>query len=1323
MGFEDRLNSRRSNSNKFESRFGKKKSDPMQKVASEIENKKQLLLRNNIPIPDKTADDRNFLERTLNTPQNTGFLGDVLDVLSRGQYASANIAKALVDNKQDSFADVMRSGARGLAGEDRTSYSDVLGEAGMEPGWARSVLGFAGDVLLDPTTYLTLGYGAAAKAGGKAGAKGLGKLITKATGKEVLDRGGVKFAGLSLVPQTVVDKGLEKSGAKALGSLIRNSKPAQVAGKALIPNFRETDTVKDVWDSYVDLKKGYQNTLEYAQNKAVEDAIDFGKGLTREERTQVTHLMQNPDFIGRNKPKTSPYIEAPQGINEKQWYHGTGAVGLKGENLSPNNTKIEGLFGQGIYLTDNYDIAKGYANARAKRTNAPTVYGAKVNINKVLDLEKPMPQDAFDSLHSIAAQISKNYDEPGLVEGIKELFAKGATGGEVWRKLSNDLSNLSADLMIPKSELYEYFDDLTADLKGKGYDAYTHVGGKNTGKDPHQVLIMLDPNNHIASTGRAGQVSEFLPMAEQAATKGADVLKNVSPKVLKAAEQAEKMFADSAQIEQTLGLLKNLREGYVPGIYRQKGRSLMEGIRYNPSIKATIGKHGKAKKFDTLQEAIDAGLDPETDIAKLLGVRQVASKRATTTQKFINDVVEKYGQKVTVKDIDDLPDNMGIYLPKGSLKFFSQDVIKGNVGKFTETGKTKTTVKEMGKELSGIEKQMDQIVKSMAASLREADKGVRGEGVHTKIRSMGGISPSKTGAFAGEFKESVPSILKNKNGLPLDEIASQLGMTARELLDELGKPAKRTTDYLAEARKMAERNPEYQALQKTLDTMSQEKTDAAARLAELLQSSSDDELIEIPLSMIRKGVGVSKDVPVVSLPRQIAEDLNHFKKSVWDEGAKGLMKYGYDLPLNLWKAYATATNPGFHIRNALSNQFQVGLNNGAAVLNPMNQLRASAVALADAPLGIGKWLRGKKIKVGDQAMNVKDAKELMKKEGVLNQGWFAKEIPDHIESELTGGLKGKLNPNLINPFSQGNLLIKGGRGVGNVVENQGRALSFLGDLQKGLGNKQAAENVNKFLFDYGDKTPFEREVMTRLIPFYTWMRKNLPLQAEQVLKQPGKYAGVPKAINAIEQNSEPVDETFLPEYMQNWVRTPFTQGDNPVYLNPNLPFGDIEKMDPTEMKKTAMSSLTPALKVPMELLPEKGYSYFFEEPIERYAGELKKAPGYMPGLPEALQKLLGAKMVTNEDTGEEELKLPAKTRYLLKQLPFAENVSRAIEYEDDKLINHLLAFLAGAKVAPYDIEKGKKNALYDERQTLRDLVDKLTAEGVILNEKKKTGLH
>src|SRR3990167_1209241 len=82
----------------------------------------------------------------------------VLDVLSRPTYASAGAAKSILAG-----GDPFTGAWKGFTAADRATYSDVLSKMGVGPGIPRGVAGFALDVALDPTTYLTFGTGAGAK--------------------------------------------------------------------------------------------------------------------------------------------------------------------------------------------------------------------------------------------------------------------------------------------------------------------------------------------------------------------------------------------------------------------------------------------------------------------------------------------------------------------------------------------------------------------------------------------------------------------------------------------------------------------------------------------------------------------------------------------------------------------------------------------------------------------------------------------------------------------------------------------------------------------------------------------------------------------------------------------------------------------------------------------------------------------------------------------------------------------------------------------------------------------------------------------------------
>jgi len=172
---------------------------------------------------------------------------------------------------------------------------------------------------------------------------------------------------------------------------------------------------------------------------------------------------------------------------------------------------------------------------------------------------------------------------------------------------------------------------------------------------------------------------------------------------------------------------------------------------------------------------------------------------------------------------------------------------------------------------------------------------------------------------------------------------------------------------------------------------------------------------------------------------------------------------------------------------------------------------------------------------------------------------------------------------------------------GQKMENNGRMAHFIQKRLDGLDAGSSAASVKRFLFDYTELTPFERDYLKAVIPFYTWSRKNIPLQIEQIIKQPERYARIPKAMNAIENISGDNDMIPKPDYFDeiNATRLPWNSNNQPMYLAQDLPFQDLNKMN----MKDFLTSASPFLRIWAELLPPEGQNFFLEQPIEKFSGE------------------------------------------------------------------------------------------------------------------------
>lgn len=214
--------------------------------------------------------------------------------------------------------------------------------------------------------------------------------------------------------------------------------------------------------------------------------------------------------------------------NTKTWYHGTGTDKLTKETLDPFIGSHESLFGQGIYLTDSPSIAEGYAASRGRR-GTPTIYEAEVNVDRVLDLERPITLDVADALLKTTKPLDYLYKTDKGMDGyFSKLVQDGAQSGEtteqIITKLRESVEEFSHSSGIPTSEFVENFQDLAINLKQAGYDGLTHTGGHRTGNEAHRVLIMLDPQNWYGKNSGVGQVNRFdkrNPGGSTAVTKSA----------------------------------------------------------------------------------------------------------------------------------------------------------------------------------------------------------------------------------------------------------------------------------------------------------------------------------------------------------------------------------------------------------------------------------------------------------------------------------------------------------------------------------------------------------------------------------------------------------------------------------------------------------------------------------------------------------------------------------------------------------------------------------------------------------------------------------
>lgn len=222
-----------------------------------------------------------------------------------------------------------------------------------------------------------------------------------------------------------------------------------------------------------------------------------------------------------------------------------------------------------------------------------------------------------------------------------------------------------------------------------------------------------------------------------------------------------------------------------------------------------------------------------------------------------------------------------------------------------------------------------------------------------------------------------------------------------------------------------------------------------------------------------------------------------------DETTSAFLR-GVDRWMTLWKGYATVPLPfgvGFHMRNGTSNVML----NWLADINPVDPAYVQAWRMQRAVSKGMKEGDGLKYLTGTQ----REVAEAALGRDVIGGAFFIEDLPPDLMRPFKS--RAARIGEAVNPVDPGNLLIRGGRKVGIEIEENARLAHFIAKYREFGNFDDAAASVRKYLFDYGDLTAFEKDVMKRIMPFYCvptdaecltrrgWKRHDELIEGEDVL--------------------------------------------------------------------------------------------------------------------------------------------------------------------------------------------------------------------------------
>ncbi len=349
------------------------------------------------------------------------------------------------------------------------------------------------------------------------------------------------------------------------------------------------------------------------------------------------------------------------------------------------------------------------------------------------------------------------------------------------------------------------------------------------------------------------------------------------------------------------------------------------------------------------------------------------------------------------------------------------------------------------------------------------------------------------------------------------------------------------------------------------------------------------------------------DIGVKEMYTEIVDKANQVRKLQIQKDNSRFLQI-YDKFTHLLKLNQTTVLPSFHSKQKLGSMFNNWLAVGEDVLDFDMQKKTYETILKKGDVtGALEILTEEGLK----EVSWKELYEMAFSNGVIRKGMFAQELG----ADKTAGVLSKLGrAGALDPTDTRNFfLYKTGSKIGTALESQDRFLHFVSQLKRGMSVDNAVESVNKFLFDYSDLTMFEQSVMKRIIPFYTFMRKNAPLQLEMMLTEPKKYLHISQIIGGMRNfvdEDEMLNTSFLNDFALDWVQLPFYVKnpygrEEPVMLNPGLPYMSLNKFSNLYNLKNLIGDVNPLIKVPIE--QAMNYHSFFQQPLSEEEG-VKQIP-------------------------------------------------------------------------------------------------------------------
>lgn len=383
---------------------------------------------------------------------------------------------------------------------------------------------------------------------------------------------------------------------------------------------------------------------------------------------------------------------------------------------------------------------------------------------------------------------------------------------------------------------------------------------------------------------------------------------------------------------------------------------------------------------------------------------------------------------------------------------------------------------------------------------------------------------------------------------------------------------------------------------------------------------------------------MSKVFQQLRLPNDLAADATRYVKAFTDPSSMNEWVLAFDRMTDLLKSSFTTPWPAFHFRNFLSgqvNNYFIGaydptrsgpmkylrpvwdartLLRGGTIKRIADQIpmfkggrNIPAWAKADPDKYVSDWIRAQ-ARAGDLVAPSQAREQLLALGEAAGydplQTRFMGEVP--AATRLGAKVRGILGDKKLH---FGKKFMGSARAVGYEVEGYNRLAPLIAFLKQGFSLDEAIKKVKLAQVDYTMLSDFEKNVMRRIIPFYTFTRRQIPFVIEQLANPSSAMSQAVKGISRVHgQMADP--ENPIPDWISSDFAIPLpggAEGQQRYLTRAGGMLGGMEdvfsllKPGRTAMGATRRtlsgigSRMHPGLQAPVELAT--GQSLFLQRPL------------------------------------------------------------------------------------------------------------------------------